>query len=254
MKFSFKALALFFVALCVALIATVPARWALQFTKLPPGLVVSGVAGTVWAGTASAVRWRNLPEIALDWRIAPSRLLLGRLQADVRASNPGLQLAGTVTAFRDLSLRATDLTLDGDVQALPLPADAALVTPEGRLQARFDTLHWQGQRIEALAGIVHWRPARIAAPVRYELGELELKLNGNAGTINGQLAGRNGPIIPAGTLKLDPQGVLQTDIRLSPTAETPKDLRELLPMLGRQNADGSVTLKQTLPLVGIGVF
>ncbi|MGF1643526.1 MAG: type II secretion system protein N [Thiotrichales bacterium] len=253
MSFSVKAIALFLIALAISLVVTVPARWVLQYATLPAELSISAVTGTLWRGQADTVRWRNLPEVAVQWKLKPTSLLLGRLGINVTATRTGLRLAGDLIVYRDQTLSATDVTFDGELATLPIAPEAMLIAPEGQIKARFDSLLWEHERIETLSGIVLWDPARIAAPVRYELGELALKLTGATGKITGQLSSANGPIDAVGTLDLDPQGVLKTDIRLNPKPETPREIRDLLPMLGRSNADGSITMRQTIPLVGLAI-
>ncbi len=244
---------LFIVALAAALAITLPARWALQFAPLPPGLRLEGVSGSIWNGQADTARWQQLPPLTVTWRVAPLSLLGGRLSANVTARRAGFDFAGTVTVHPDQSVRFTDATLDADVRTLPLPSDRMLATPEGRLRAEIPALLLTGNTVTEIDGNAWWKPARITAPVHYELGEVELRLKGQGGNINGQLTGRNGPIDADGTLLLNPQGQLQANLKLSPKPDTAKELRDLLPMLGRPAPDGSVTVRQTLQLPGMAM-
>ena len=250
MKRLIAALLLFVVSLAVFLVAGLPARIALRY--LPPDVPVQVIApsGTVWRGAAAELRWRGEPLGALSWRLQVLPLLLGRLRAHVALEGDGLRARGLVTLRPDRSVTVRDALADADLASLPLDDLHLLAEPAGHLQAVVRELTLNGGHPRSADADLLWQPARLTSPVAYDLGGLALKLRGKKGRLTGDLSSRGGPVDARGTLQLDPNGNLDVNVKLTPRPDAPQDLRDLLAMLGRPGRDGSVRLRQRLPLPG----
>ncbi|MGV6858509.1 MAG: type II secretion system protein N [bacterium] len=228
------------------MVARVPAQFAIQYLPPQTPIQMQQVSGTVWKGHAGQLIYQGKPMGSLDWRIHPLSLLLAKLNADFTLTGEGIKASGNATLNKDQALELQDTTVDADAAAIPLPPSAQLVTPAGKVNAVFDTLDIRQGKVIAAKGIVDWKPARITAPAEYELGEAHLKVSGENGKIKGILSSKDGPLNTQGSLNLDPGGTLKTNIRISPHADTPQEIRDMLPMAGRPAADGSVTIRQSM--------
>lgn len=62
----------------VSAVAHVPAQVVLNYLPLPPQLVISGVSGTIWDGSATGVSWQRQKLGALHWQLAPLKLLTAK--------------------------------------------------------------------------------------------------------------------------------------------------------------------------------
>lgn len=242
------ALLLFIVAFLVFLVATIPASFALSFLPQPSPIQAVGVSGTVWNGRARSVLQDNHDLGSLQWSLHPVSLLGLRLSADFTLTQSRLQADGEVTLYRDQTILLENTHVRGDVSQLPLPEDMMLVTPAGLFQADIAEALLDSETVKNAQGKVLWKPARITAPSSYELGEISMDVTGKDGNLTGKLGSKNSPLNLSGTLQLTANGDLSTNVKLAPHGQTPQEIRDLLPMAGRQAADGSVTIKQRMKL------
>ncbi len=252
MKKTIKGLLLFVVALVVFLIATLPVN--LVIPRLPRGLPVAlnGAEGTVWRGSAAQVSIDHKPLGALEWRVHPASLLLARLNADFKLRGDGLRARGNVTVKLDQSVQLAKTIIDADVKKLPLPPEAGMVAPEGKINATVRSLSLRDRRVTDADADILWNGARITAATPMDLGRIELKVTGKDGQLNGALDSKNGPLQARGKIDISPDGLLKANIRLSPHGDTPDEIRNMLPMIGRPDRSGAVTLIQQMKIPGWG--
>lgn len=248
MKKVLLSLLLFTVAFAVFLIATVPAKYALSFLPANTPVQLSGVSGTIWNGQAASLRQQQTDLGKLEWSLKPLSLITMKLAVDFRLSKQGLLAEGEATVHKDQTIELSSTELKGDVGALPLPEDKMLATPAGRFNADIEHALLKGQTIiEANADIL-WKPARITAPSEYDLGEISLDIEGKDSNISGKLGSKKSPVNLSGTVLLDKNGFLNSNIKLSPHAQTPAEIRDMLPLAGKPARDGSITIKQRIRL------
>jgi general secretion pathway protein N len=241
-------LLLFFIGLTLFLIATLPVRFGLQFLPDNIPIQITGAQGTIWNGEAANLHWQNQSLGRLTWKLHALPLFTAQLAADFTLAGDHLNAQGKAHIKMDQSIQLTDTRLHAELSALPIPKAHLLVTPEGALNAVIRNLVYAKNLVQTADADFFWNPARITSPVKYDLGELELKVTGNNAELTGKLDSRNGPIKVDGTLDLSPQGSLRADIQVSPTQTTPKELRDMLPMLGKPNNQGAIRLKQTIQI------
>ncbi len=241
-------LALLFTLLLFAvfMVARMPAQFALQYMPPQSPVALQGVSGTVWHGKAQNIVYQGSSLGALEWKVHPLSLLLAKLNTDFTLKGDGITAVGNASVNKEQDIDLENLRILADAEAIPLPPSAQLVTPAGKVNANFDAIEVRGGKVMSAEGTVKWKPARITAPAEYDLGELNLKVSGKDGRLKGILSSKNSPLNTNGSLNLEPNGMLKTNIKLSPHAGTPPELRDMLPMAGRQAADGSVTIRQQL--------
>ncbi|HGG60324.1 MAG TPA: type II secretion system protein N [Gammaproteobacteria bacterium] len=250
MKKIIKGLLLFIVALVVFLIATLPVNVVIP--RLPKNLPValSGAEGSVWRGKAAQLSVNRQPLGALEWTIHPASLLLARLNADFKLTGDGLRAKGNATVKMDKTVVLDRTLIDADVGKLPLPPQAEMVSPEGKVNATVRSLSLRDRRILDADADILWNPARITATSPLDLGQIELKVTGKDGALNGALDSKNGPLTARGKIDISPDGLLKANIRLAPHERTPAEIRDMLPMIGRPDRSGAVAINQQMKIPG----
>ena len=250
MKKVLKYLLLFLLALSVFLVATLPVSVVIPLLPKTLPVEISGAQGTIWNGRAAQVSYNRQAVGGLAWKVHPSSLLLGRLNADFRLRGDGLQARGNVTVKPDRSLSLVDTVLDANVEKLPLPPQAALVSPAGMVNATIRSLSLSDRKVVGADADILWNDAQIRSPTQMALGQLTLNVTGKDGRLNGVLDSNKGPLKVKGKLDIQPDGVLKTNIHLAPDQSTPKEIRDIVPLLGRPDRSGAVTIRQQLRIPG----
>lgn len=153
--------------LLVALVVRAPASLLQKAVPRQAGIQVSAWGGTVWSGQAA---WEQAGARGMvRWTLAPSRLLLGRIEADIR-SDGGVPLRGTVVAGPG---RFEVRHLQG---AIPAALFQSLLPPGWRVPGvvRAEQLG------VARAGLRQGAWTAAAGEMTWEGGALELVLSGQA--------------------------------------------------------------------------
>ena len=192
-------------AFLVCLVAMVPA--GVIAGRLPPGIAMSGLGGTIWSGRAATLIVNRRALGAVEWSCRPWRLVL--LEWSCRLTlRPG---TGAVTA--DLSG-----DLDGDLTArdisgqVPVASFEGLASPPGWTgQVEFDIerLRIAGSRPVEATGRLLVRALKAPGPRGEMLGDFELVIGqGAVGTesLTGRLRDLGGPLRVRGAIELKPDG------------------------------------------------
>ena len=250
MKRIIQSVLLFMLAFAGFAIAMVPTHFVVRFIPANIPLQLVGPQGTIWHGSAENISWKNQPYGKLEWRLSPLPLLFATLHADFHLRGEGLEAKGEVTVKRDQSMMLENTVVNADIARLPLQKANLMVVPEGQAHAVIQSLLFINQKIDRVDADIHWAPARISSPAEYELGEIDLALTGKDGNLEGDLKSQKGPINARGKLKVSTTGLLKADVKLTPTESAPDDLRDMLPMIGRPDSNGTVRIKQQLQIPG----
>lgn len=223
------------------LVASLPAAqaWRWAGDRLP--VQAYGLSGTVWDGQAAVVLQEGRRLEAVQWQLVPTRLLLGRLAANIQARLPDGRLRSEVTAAPGGRLTARQLRLDMPAPALLqwLGLTRLPVQVDGRLDALLRELSLEGQRLLSADGLLSWHGAVVRfgnAPL--PLGDVALRLEPATGGINGTLSNQGAPIDLGGALRLTPDGRFVLDMAVQAQGEVDEDTRRAMTLLGIP-ADGS---------------
>jgi general secretion pathway protein N len=238
----------FLLALAGFLVATLPARYALQFLPANIPLQVHGADGTLWNGHAQQVVWDHYPIGEVSWKLHALPLLLGRANAYLTIKGQGINAKGNVTAYRDQTLELDNALVTADLTRLPLPRHL-MATPGGNAIADIQHATIQNRWPTTLDARIDWKPARVLSPMELELGTATLQVSGKDGKLDGELQSQ-GALKATGKLSLTQNGAFSANIKITPTNKTPRELRDMLPMVGRPDSKGTVTIRQSLQLGG----
>ena len=248
MKKPLAGLLLFVVAFALFLIATVPARFAVQYLPTNIPLRLTGIDGTVWNGHAEQAVWQNQIIGRIQWRLSPFPLLLGKLKADVDINGDGFDAQGLVTATGDQTIVLSNTEINADLTRVPLPRNL-MATPGGKAHATIHRASIENRWPTELDADITWQPAKLLSPLEVEIGKVTLKASTTKDILSGDLRSE-GALNSKGKLTLSRNGAFSANLRIAPTEQTPPELRDMLPMLGRPDSRGAVTIRQSFQLRG----
>ncbi|HJT97091.1 MAG TPA: type II secretion system protein N [Rhodanobacteraceae bacterium] len=205
-------------------------------------VVLSGVRGTLWNGHADGISvfGRDLGEI--DWHMAKSALLRGRMSADVRIQGTDVDAAGTVEregagvmTVRDVRFRfpAELFAPVLDIPDLSLLGAISGVVSEATLRAGF---------IERATGNARWSEAGVSGAAEARFADIVGEF---AGAPNGGIAGTahddgTGNLAVAATFHATVSG-FEAEARLS-ARNGDTQVQEMLAHVGEPQPDGSSKL------------
>lgn len=159
---------LFFLAYGVALAVFLPAgwawRWAQSDIRLPPGLQVGQVVGTLWRGQA-ILHYDGLP-VQVDWRLQPEELVSGRLPVHWVLATTRSRLSGAVVwrLPRGLSLNARGSLYMGDFSRWVRQQGGAQLA--GAVDVNGLSLQWSRGQWQQASGSAHWGGGLVTWPMQ----------------------------------------------------------------------------------------
>ena len=229
------------------LVLTTPASFiAARARAAAPGRIeLSEPQGSLWSGSARArigAPGGHLIFDRIEWRLAPARLMAGRIAFDVKATGHGLDGHGQLArGFTRWELR--DVAARGDVEALiPLAPLAATWRPEGTLAVSTPALEWDDD--DARGSLrVEWKDAAVAVSDVRPLGTYRLDGRAGGGPAKITLATVDGP------LRITGQGTFTPPTRFTLSGEAraegaqAKALEPLLDLIGARRPDGARALE-----------
>jgi general secretion pathway protein N len=192
-------------AFLVCLVAMVPAT---QLTsRLPSGIALAGVGGTIWSGQARTLAVNGRPLGALRWSCRPWRLLVLEWSCTVGLKPPGGEVTGDLSG--DFGQEIVGHALRGRV---PISTFEGIATPRGwtgDLELDVAEIRLVGRRPAAASGTLFLRALRAPGAAGQVLGDFELVVGeGTVGSdsLNGRLRDLGGPLRVRGSIELDARG------------------------------------------------
>ena len=221
-------------------IARLPARWALPGPA--SGITCSDADGTIWNGTCSGLTVQSQPIGDLSWELHPSRLLAGKLNADVVLTRGAGSSHGNVEVGFDRKITGRGIQAD-----LPLDPELAAALPpnlrgiRGKLHGDLALLRVDGQVIKAIQGVIEAHDltdGEGGAAQRW--GSYSLRFPPSAG---GDPVGRlkdlgGGPLAVEGTLRLTPEPGFDLEGLVTALPSASPELARDIQFLGSPDAQG----------------
>ncbi len=192
-------------AFLVFMVARVPASQLAR--RMPAGVVLSGVGGTVWSGRARALTVDGHPLGGVDWSCSPWRLLVLAWSCHVTLNPAGGEMSGDVSG--DFGDEISGETIRG---RLPITAFEGVVTPQGwtgELELDLAEIRIVRRLPAAASGTLYVRGLRAPGANGQLLGDFELVVGeGTVGSnaLNGRLRDLGGPLHVRGAVELGQDG------------------------------------------------
>lgn len=228
------------VTLVAGLIITFPARVAYHWFA-PPGIAMSGIAGSVWRGTASQANAAGLYLGELRWRLRPLALLRGRASFDIEASPAGGVLEGNAAIGF-----GGDVYLARTRAALPLDALARLVgVPglRGTATANIEQLRVRDGLPIAADGNAEVRGLVLPMVSPQSIGGYRIEFFTQDDGVVASVEDTDGYVDIAGRLLLSGDRSYEFLGQLAPKPETPPAVVNQMRFLGSPNARGQHELR-----------
>jgi hypothetical protein len=233
---------IFFGALVFAgiVVARLPASWVLPGPK--SGVTCADIDGTVWTGTCTGLNVQQQPVGDLSWDVHASRLLAGKLNADIVITRPTGTAQGNVEVGLDKNITARDVTAD-----LPLDREAVAALPpnlqtlRGKIHAELAHVRVEGQALKAIQGVVEARDLTDGeGRDAQRWGSYSLTFPpSTGGDPVGQLRDLgSGPLAVEGTLRLTPEPGFDLEGLVTARPSASSELAQDIQFLGSPDAQG----------------
>ena len=225
-------------AFAVCLVAMVPAG---QLTKrLPPGIVMTGVGGTIWSGRATMLAIEEAPLGALHWFCRPWQLVMLRWSCAVTLAPPGGEIKADVGGgFDGREIEATGIRGQS-----PITAFEGIATPAGwtgTLELDIEHIRIVERHAEDAAGKLFVRALRAPGSGGQMLGDFELTVGEGAvgtDTLAGRIRDLGGPLRVRGAIELKRDRSYFLSGEVAPGPGAGPGIFDTLSFLGAPDASG----------------
>jgi general secretion pathway protein N len=225
-------------AFTVWLVAMVPATQVSR--RLPPGIVMRGVGGTIWSGHATSLRIDDRALGGLDWFCRPWHLVMLRWSCQITLRPAGGDITADLAGdFDGAQIEATDIRGQS-----PISAFEGFATPagwSGRLELDIERIRIVERSAEDAAGRLYVRELRPPGAGGQVLGDFELVIGeGSVGTdtLTGRLSDLGGPLRVRGALELKRDGSYLLSGEVAPGPGAGPAIFDTLSFLGPPDASG----------------
>jgi len=225
-------------AFAVCLVAMVPAN---QLTKrLPPGIAMTGVGGTIWSGRATTLALDGAPIGAVKWFCRPWKLFVLRWSCAITLAPPGGEISADVAGgFDGREIEATDIRGQSPIAAFENFATPAGWT--GTLELDIARIHIVERRAESADGKLYVRALHPPGAGGQPLGDFELTVGEGAvgtDTLAGRVRDLGGPLRVRGAIELKRDGSYFLSGEVAPGPGAGPGIFDTLSFLGPPDASG----------------
>lgn len=207
--------------------------------RLPAGIELDGVGGTVWSGRARSLAVKGRALGGLQWSCRPWTLLALRWSCSAKLSPRGGEISGDLSG--DFGDEVAAENLKGRV---PIAAFEGIATPRGwtgDLELDLEALRLIGSRPAAATGTLFLRRLRAPGAGGQLLGDFELTVGeGTVGgeSLNGRLRDLGGPLRVRGSIELEQDGRYLLTGEASPGPGAGPAIFDTLRFLGSPDGQG----------------
>ncbi len=193
------------------LIATAPASLVRSFIGQDDAVILQGLKGTIWTGSASNLNYHGIDMGQLNWHISPLSLFLLRLQTQIYTENADSHI--------NLALTLSPGSLSSDSLKAQIPANwlqkisTMPFKTDGDLLLRFVKLEMESGKLTQLKGSIAWQNAIVNSPfgAPSELGNLQITASTEAEDILLNITDTSGPLGIKSTIRFTPPDTIKAD-------------------------------------------
>jgi len=242
----------------VFLVVTIPAplAYGVLKKKLAPDLplLLGSVSGTVWSGRATPALIGGQRVDSLSWSIQPLALLIGRVQAQVEFRYGDSYGKAVVARGFTGKIYAKDIEARIDLKRMRLLAQVLPLGMEGSLLLNLKTFSVDRRSILDAEGVLAWDGAVITVPTRTEFGNLRVTISTENDNVKAALADGGGALQAEGILNVTREGNYKFTGAFAARDPNQRMLVQGLQMLGRQGADGKVSINNNGALAQLSSY
>ena len=214
------------------------------------GIEAGAFGGSVWSGRATALSWRGAAIGDAEWKIAPARLLTGRIAGHARLT----RVDGSVETDFDLGIVGRDVKLRAARFTLPLAALNALPLGmpkgwQGQATGQFDAIDLQQGWPANIKGSLDLDGLVAPPPRNAPVGSFHavfpaaepkpsLSVPQDPANLTAQVADKDGPFSVDAQLTLSRTRNFAFEGTLLPRGQVPPAMERSLQLLGPADATG----------------
>jgi hypothetical protein len=230
-------------------LATLPAA-ALSSPLRRAGVDAASYDGSIWAGRATALRFRGVPVGDVQWTLTALPLLRGHAAGHARIARSD----GACEADYDTTFRATDVTVRNASVSLPVATLATLPLGiprgwQGRISGRLDELRLEQRWPTVVRGTFDVDALIAPRPPNTALGSLRvvfphpapqssLSVPSDPSNLTAHVTDKQGPFALDAQLTVGRRRAFSLDGTLAPRQAVPPGLDRALQLLGPADAAG----------------
>ncbi|GLX78921.1 type II secretion protein N [Thalassotalea insulae] len=227
-------------------VALLPARFVMQWVNLPHNVKLGQIEGTIWHSQLDAIKVDNWLVEKLEAKLSVLSLLTLDPQIDVTFGDAllaGPEGRASMSGFLS-ELKLTDvqvnLAANQIASQLPLPVP---VTAHSTLDIVVEEFVAGKEVCQQLDGDIRWSKAAVTAlEQKVSLGALHAKLACKQGNVELTLDEAN-DLGMSFTAFIGGGGRMSGDGYLTPKAQMPAEIRQLIPFLGKADNQGRYRLR-----------
>lgn len=216
-----------------ALVALIPARFAMQFAPLPEYVQVGGISGSIWHGRADALRVGEHMLRDIEWQLAPLPLLTGQIRVAVNVHEHADNILIGSAQLRVRSNQLAVYNLHADARLTDILAFAPQPVPvpvRGQLELQIDHFIYGQPVCNELQGRLYIHGGAIQVGRDWEtLGPMDAHLHCADGQVVAEISEPN-PLGLSASVHVHLNGA-RGEFELSPGADAPRTVRNLINML-----------------------
>ncbi len=242
------------IAFIGALIVKTPASLISQQLEAQTEIRLHGVQGTLWEGVAAQLSVGKVTLGKLDWSVNPWSLLTGSLGGVLAIKGEALTVKGeyALSLGNTLALDAVQFVVDGGFINNVQNYGKVYGTFRGKIDHLEMPLDLKTPPV--VAATINWEKGGLFSPVTLSEGNYQLKIEPEKdGKLRGVLISRKAPVDVKGFAVLDQNWHYQTDLKIK-TNPQGENLKGMLSMLGRPQADGYIMIREQGQLQTLGGF
>ena len=209
---------------------------------------ISNLHGSAWSAGADSIVLSGFELGKAEWSLNPFLLFIGKLGGHVNVRNALGQAESGYSINSDQVIELSDL--DSEFSAAIFDPAIRPFMLEGVITSQLDSLQIQAKVLLEATGTLQWRNASITGVQDVSLGNLTFQASPEAKGTRLQVTNEGGLIAVSGDIRLAGNGRYNLNLLLSSRDKQNTDLKSMLAVLGRADAQGRVRYTQAGKLPG----
>lgn len=228
----------------VAVSAPIAVIWP-RLASSQPALNLSGLSGTVFSGSASAVGIQGRPVARpLRWTFIPWSLLAAQVGFHVAGALDGLSFEGRVARTLGGDVAVDAMRGSGSLKGLLNLTGDSFLPIEGNVAVTIDSLRVVDKFPKKLAGNVQVSGLRWSlAKEPTQLGDLALAISTEADVIVARVSPVSGPLDVGGEIRVLADRSYEVDLKVKAKPDAPVNVQNLVRTLGESDTEGYFRIK-----------
>ncbi len=232
------------------LVINLPASvvWSMAPQHIERSVNITNLQGSAWSASADNIVIKGFELGKAEWTLNPFLLFIGKLGGDINIRHALGQAESDYRLDSDQMIELSDL--NGEFSAAILDPAIPPFMLAGSIHSQLESVQIQGRTLFEATGTLQWRNASISGVQDVSLGNLTFNASPEAKGTRLQVSNEGGLIAVSGDIRLAGNGRYNLNLLLSSRDKRNTDLKSMLAVLGRADAQGRVRFTQAGRLPG----